>query len=219
MAVQESHDRGVSDADEAVALSSLLSKRIMPHTIPPEDVIRVLNRAKIRFVLVGAYGIARWKKEGRATFDVDVVVAARQVKKAVAALLKAFPDLEAEDLSVVTRLREPEKRQVVIDVMKPAQQPYREVFKHTLQAVVGKESCAVPSLEMALVMKFAAMTSLYRAAEDKHRDAFDFIRIAKHNDAIDRNKAASLASLIYPEGGKDLLEMLDKARAGETINL
>jgi hypothetical protein len=220
MAVQElHHGRDVILPELALERAAFLSKTLMPQTIPPEQVIRVLNDAKIRFVLVGAYGIARWKKEARGTLDVDVVVSARQVKKAVAALLKAFPHLEAVDLPVVARLREPEKGEVVIDVMKPVQQPYREIFKHTLQTTVGQESCYVPSLEMALVMKFAAMTSAKRAAEDKHRDAYDFIRMAKHNDDIDRENTARLASLTYPEGGKDILEMIDKARAGEMLEL
>jgi hypothetical protein len=213
------HDRGTVLADQALEKSALLSKRIMPHTIAPETVIRVLNSAKIRFVLVGAFGIARWKKEARATLDVDVVVTARQLKKAVAALLKAFPHLEAVDLPVVTRLRERTSQEVVIDVMKPVQQPYREVFKHTLETCIGKESCHVPSLEMALVMKFAAMTSARRDVADKYRDAYDFIRMAKHNDDMDRDQVARLASLMSPEGGKDVLDMIDKARAGETLNL
>lgn len=213
------HDRGITPPEQALELAAFLSKRNMPQTISPEEVARVLNRAKIRFVLVGAYGIARWKKEGRATEDVDVVVWSRHVKKAISALLNAFPQLEAVDLPVVTRLREPQSQFVMIDVVKPVQQPYREAFKHTVQTKIGKEPCLVPSLEMALVMKFAAMTSLYRAAEDKYRDAFDFIRMAKHNDNVDRENAAGLAALIYPDGGKDILDMIDKARAGEMLNL
>ena len=54
--------------------------------LSPLDVIRVLNREKISFVLVGAYGLSGWM-HARATEDVDVVVAARQVGKAVRARL------------------------------------------------------------------------------------------------------------------------------------
>jgi len=72
---------------------------------------------------------------------------------------------------------------------------------------------------MALVMKFSAMTSMYRAAEDKHRDAHDFIRMVKINPNFDRAELAQLASLIYLDGGKDVLEMVRQARTGETLQL
>jgi hypothetical protein len=206
--------------DEDLEKASVLSRMMVSHVIPPAEVIKVLNRAKIRFVLVGAFGLARWLHEARATEDVDVVVFARQVKKVVVTLLDAFPHLEAVDLPVVTRLRQRDGKQaVLIDVMKPMQQPYREVFKHTVPATVGRQSCLIPSVEMALVMKFSAMTSLYRATKDKYQDAHDFINIATTNPDLDRDRAAALAQLIYPEAGKDILDLLDKARAGETFNI
>ena len=163
--------------------------------------------------------MAEWRRESRATEDVDVVVAVRQLKKAVGALTAAFPDLEPVDLPVVIRLRDRETQDVRIDVMKPLQQPYREVFKHTHSVSLEGQRCRIPSLEMALVMKFSAMTSLYRAVEDKYRDAHDFIRMVKNNADMDEEELATLGSLIYPEGGKDVLEMVRKARAGETLPL
>lgn len=187
--------------------------------ISPLEVIKILNRARIAFVLVGAHGLGGWLKEPRATKDVDVVVSAKQVKKAVKELLQAFPHLEAVDLPVVVRLRDRETQEVVIDVMKPLQQPYREVFKHAETVSSEGQEYRVPSLEMAVVMKFSAMTSLYRAAEDKHQDAHDFIRIVKKNPEIDSEKLSELASLIYPEGGKDVLEHVRKVQAGEPLQL
>jgi hypothetical protein len=103
--------------------------------------------------------------------------------------------------------------------MKPLQQPYREVFKHTHTVSAQGQTYRIPSLEMAIVMKFSAMTSLHRPVEDKYRDAHDFIRMVKNNPDYDREKVASLASLIYEEGGKDVLELARKALAGETLNL
>ena len=68
-------------------------------------------------------------------------------------------------------------------------------------------------------MKFSAMTSLYRAEADKHQDAADFIRMVKANEDYDREKLAALASRIYAEGGKDILELARQAQAGETLIL
>jgi hypothetical protein len=212
MPLLEVHERNL---DKSAQLSSFQVEK----AIPPQDVIRILNGAKIRFVLVGAYGLAGWRQEPRATEDVDVVVAARQVKKAAKTLLAAFPHLEAVDLPVVIRLRERGTENVVIDLMKPMQQPYREVFKYTHEVHSQGQTYRVPALEMAIVMKFSAMTSHYRAEEDKYQDAHDFILLVKKNPDFDTAKLAELGSLIYPDGGKDVVEMARKVLAGEKLNL
>jgi hypothetical protein len=191
----------------------------MANPILPQDVVKVLNEAKIRFVLVGAYGLAGWLKEPRATQDVDIIVAPRQVKKAVKVLVKAFPQLDPEDVPVVVRLRNRETQEVAIDVMKPVQQPYCEVFHHTQSVTSGGQSYWVPSLEMALAMKFSAMTSLNRADKDKHQDAHDFILMVENNPEIDLAQLAELASLMYAEGEKDILEMIRQIKAGEALKL
>src|SRR5262249_28406682 len=201
MAVQEVLERHVEK-------SAILSRQQMPYVIPVADVVRVLNKAKISFVIVGAHGLAGWRKKPRATEDIDVVVPARQVKKAVKVLLAAFPHLESVELPVVVRLRERGTSDVAIDVMKPVQQPYVEVFKHTHKLPTEGQTYRVPSLEMAVVMKFSAMTSLYRADADKFLDAHDFITMIRENADLDTSKLAELASLMYADGGKDILEMV-----------
>ncbi len=212
MATAEVHDR-------AVRKSAILSSYQVDKYIPLMDVVRVLNEAKVRFVLAGAYGLAGWRKEPRATEDVDVIVAARQVKKAVKVLCEAFPHLEPVDLPVVVRLRIRGTDDVAIDVMKPVQQPYVEVFKHTHTVHSGSQTYRVPSLEMAVVMKFSAMTSLNRAEEDKHQDAHDFILMVKRNPDLDEDKLVALGALMYADGGKDVRELARKARQGEKLIL
>jgi len=201
------------------AKSSILSSYQMPRVIPPIELIRVLNRAKISFVLVGAYGLAGWRKETRTTEDVDVVVAGRQVKKAVQVLLAAFPHLEPVDLPVVVRLRERDTEDVLIYVMKPVQQPYTPVFKHTHTLNAEGEPYRVPTLEMAVVMKFSAMLSLTRAPEDRYRDAHDFMRMVKHNPQLNQDQAAELATAMYPDGGGRMRELIRKTLANETLSL
>ncbi len=199
--------------------STILSSYQMAKVISPREVAGVVNKAKIRLVLAGAYGVAGWRKEARATEDVDVIVASQQVKKAVAALLAAFPELEAVELPLVVRLRERGSSDVAINVMKPLQQPYREVFDHTSTVKSGKWTYHVPSLEMAIATKFSAMVSLYRAADDKYQDAHDFILMVKQNADLDEKALSQLADLIYPDGGRDVLELVRQARAGEMLKL
>ena len=187
--------------------------------ISPAQVIAVLNKHAISFVLVGLHGYVAWLREPRGTMEVDVIVAARQVKKAVKALLEAFTDLEAVDLEVVTRLKRKGTEDVLIDVMKPIQQPHQQVFKHTVTVEEKGQRYRIPSLEMALAMKFAPMVSLSRADEDKHQDAHDFILLVKNNPDIDLDKLQTIAEGIYGGAGQEIAEMVRRVRAGEKLVL
>jgi hypothetical protein len=101
MRLQDVHSRSL---EKYSALSGLYIVKF----IPPLEVISVLNGAGISFMLVGAHGLGGWLQKPRATEAVDVIVATKHHKKAVKALLAAFPNLEAHDLPVVTRLADRE---------------------------------------------------------------------------------------------------------------
>ena len=212
MEVQDVHARGM-------AKSTALSGFHMADAIGPLEVIAALNRVQVSFVLVGAYGLAGWTKKARATEDVDIIVASRHHKKAVKALLEAFNHLEADEHHVVTRLRDKVTHDVAIDVMRPSQQLFREAFKHTHTVNVPGQSYRIPSLEMALAMKFAPMISLHRQDEDKHLDAHDFIAMVKANPKIDLERLAELGELVYPGGGKEIVDKVDQVRRGEALKL
>jgi hypothetical protein len=205
------HERGLVTATQ-------IGRFQMDEIISPQEVIAVLNRAKVPFVLVGAYGLAGWMNP-RATKDVDVVVALKQVKKAVRLLLEAFPNLEAEDVEVVVRLHDRASKEVAIDVMKPMQQPYREIFKNAVKITAKGQQYRVPSLAMALTCKFAPMISLARADARKYQDAHDFIVMVQRNPDIDLDKLAQLGELIYSGGGMEIVEMVRRVRAGEQLTL
>lgn len=204
---------------QSLAVSSALSEYYVPNLITPLEVIRVLNEAKVRFMLLGAHGLAGWTREPRATKDVDVLVAARGQRKAVQALSAAFPYLQSEDHEVVTRFRDPETGSVLIDVMKPNQPLYRDGLKHTQAVASEGDRYLVPSLEMALAMKFSAMISLTRSDDKKHFDAGDFIRMVKANPDIDLSKLHALGQLVYNGGGDEIVENVRKVRAGEKLTL
>ncbi|HEY7423486.1 MAG TPA: hypothetical protein VH682_04520 [Gemmataceae bacterium] len=204
---------------QSLARSSALSEYYVPNLIAPLEVIRVLNAAKLRFMLLGVHGLGGWTREPRATDDVDVLVATRGHKKAVRALLAAFPHLQAEDHQVVTRLRDPETGIVLIDVMKPNQPLYHDALTHTHPVESSGQKYLVPSLEMALAMKFSAMISLTRSDDKKHFDAGDFIRIVKANPDIDLEKLHTLGQLVYNGGGDEIVENVRKVRVGEKLIL
>jgi len=203
----------------SLATSTALSGYYMPELITPLQVITVLNGAGVKFVLVGAHGLGGWMQKPRATEDVDVVVGARGVKKAVRVLLAAFPHLEEDDHPVVTRLRDRGTKAVAIDVMKPNQQLFREALKHTRTIAAAGQAYQIPSLEMALALKFASMISLTRSDEKKHIDAHDFITMIKVNPVIDLENLAGFGELVYPGGGKEIVEKVGQVRRGEPLKL
>jgi hypothetical protein len=210
--VRDVHSFSLREATE-------ITRWFVPDLITPHAVIRVLNAANVRFMLLGAYAIGGWTREPRATKDVDVLVATRGHRKAVRALLAAFPHLQAEDNVVVTRLRNPETGVVVIDVMKPTQPLYRDALKYTHPVESEGQTYLIPSLEMTLAMKFSAMISLNRADDKKYYDAGDFMRIVRANPKIDPEKLHALGQLVYNGGGDEVVEMVRKVRAGEKLQL
>lgn len=183
--------------------------------IGPKDVIRVLNEARVGFVLMGTYGIAGWRRQPRATQDVDVLIQKKDHRKAVAAIAKAFPELKGKDYAVVTRFTDPATGETVIDLMKPVQKIHKMVFKN---AIWVRESHQVPTLEMALISKFAAMISPNPSYDKKLVDAGDFVNMVKNNfKSIGRNQLRRLAEKVYRGGGDEIIQMIDDLKAGRRI--
>jgi hypothetical protein len=199
--------------------ATALSGFTLQNAIPPLEVITVLNNAGVRFTLAGAYGIGGWVKKTRATEDVDVIVAARSHKQAVTALLAAFPHLLAEEHEVVTRLRIAETQEVAIDLMKPNDALFRAALKHTRWVENGGQRYQIPSLEMALAMKFASMISLNRRDPDRYLDAHDFIHMIEANADIDLEQLGKLGELVYQGGGQEVVQNVQDVRAGKKLNV
>jgi hypothetical protein len=178
--------------------------------IQPREVIRILSKARIKFTLVGAHGIAGWLVDPRASQDVDVIIHG-QHKKAVQAIRKAIPDLRVADTEVETRFIDPATDRPVIDLMKPDSDLHQNVADYTVQ--VGKTH-HVPSLEMALALKFAAMESPHRKEIKKHQDAVDFeSMVAAHGDEIAEGILFSLGEMVKNGGGREILDLVEEARA------
>src|ERR1700722_9365452 len=178
--------------------------------IEPREVIKVLNKAKVKFTLVGAHGIAGWLLDPRASQDVDFLIHA-QHKKAVQAVRKAFPELRVEEILVVTRFIDPATERPVIDLMKPDSDLHQAVPDYSVQ--VGK-SHRVPDLEMALALKFAAIDSPNRRTNKKLLDKADFFSmVAAHGDEIAEDKLFSLGEMVKNGGGKAILKLAQKARS------
>jgi hypothetical protein len=204
---------------QCLAISTALSKYYVKKFITPEKVIDVLNAAGVRFMLAGAHGIGGWMNEGRTTQDVDVLVATRHLRAAVQAVHEAFPRLTINDTPFVTRFAEPTTGKVVLDVMKPNQPLHRVAMRHAHRIETPKRVYHIPTLEFALAMKFAATVSPWRERKRKMQDAVDFAWIVEANPVIDLTKLAQLGERVYPGGGREIVEMVRRVRAGERLEL
>jgi hypothetical protein len=183
--------------------------------IAPEQVIKVLNRAAVKFMLMGAHGIGPWLAEPRATRDVDLLVQKSHHRKAVRAVREAYPDLIVEDYPAVTRFLDPADNQAVIDLMKPVEELHQEALKNALPA--GKTH-RFPSLETAVACKFAAMTSPNRKERKRLIDTADLMAMVEHNHPdLDRDVLFSLGKMVRDGGGHELLKLVADIQAGRPI--
>ena len=173
--------------------------------VQPHEVIKVLNKAKIKFVLMGLMAFQDgWKS--RATQDVDVLIQA-QHKKAVQALRKAFPNLIVHDRPIVTRFVDPSNNLEVIDLIKPQAEIHKAVPKNTFN--VGA-SYRIPDLEMALALKYAAMIAPHRTRRKRRLDEADLIgMVTKNYEIIDKEKLFRLGEIVKHGGGRELVQMVE----------
>lgn len=186
--------------------------RMSQREIGPVDVARVLNAAKVRYVLVGAHAANGYMARPRNTVDVDVIV--EFPKKAMAAVAAAFPGLTMQDTPAVTRFKRPDGEEA-IDLMKPGAPPlWRRLIKIARTIQIEGTPVRIPPVEGVLAAKLAAMTSPMRRILDKQQDGVDFGRIAVANARIDLKLLEELGDLVYPGGGKEILKLVADARAG-----
>lgn len=102
----------------------------------------------------------------------------------------------------MTRFIDPATDRPVIDLMKPDSDLHQNVADYAVQ--VGKTH-RVPSLEMALALKFAAVDSPHRNEIKKHQDAVNFeSMVAAHGDEIADDVLFSLGEMVKNGGGREI---------------
>ena len=178
------------------AYRSIHRKQAM--NIGPQEVIDVLVAAGVKdWVLMGLHGYVGYLTQPRATQDVDVMVSYRERKRAVKAIRQHWPNLIVRELSQVVRFLDPAdlgpdgKPKAVIDLMQPWGKFQETILKH--HVLVDEETQhRIPTLEAALVAKYAAMVSPHRDAVKREYDAGDFRRMVRANhDRIRHDEPAS----------------------------
>ncbi len=152
-------------------------------TISALRVAEVLNHFDIPFVVVGGVVTGCWTGFPRSTKDVDAVVDAGVVNRRTlrTAVLKLKKGMKVDLHPSVTRFYEstPVGKRELIDFIKPYGELYTAVFKNSVKLTVRGVKVAIPTAEMLLAMKYAAMTSMTRSPEKAAQDRADFIAVAR----------------------------------------
>lgn len=194
--------------------------------VTPQQVIDCLNAADIKdWVLMGLHGYVGYLPMPRATQDVDVMVPYSQKEKAAKAIAQQWPMLVQRELSQVIRFLDPGdpdaegKPKPVIDIMLPWSKFQETIFQN--HVIVDRETGhRIPTLEAAIVAKYAALLSPHRDWEKKEYDAGDLRRIIRANyDKINRGKLAALAAEVWEQGGDEILKFLDLAMENKPFPL
>ena len=211
------HQRGISTSTSIVRGYRKLHRRGSLN-VELQEVIDVVRQASIRrWVLMGLYGYVGYLTMPRATQDVDILVGEDELDSLVEAICQRWPELIVDRQEVVVRFRDPgevaidgETKQV-IDGMLPSNPCYEAILEsyHRIDEATGHR---IPTIEAACASKFAALVSPYRQWERKQQDAVDLRSIMVPNaSTLDRDVLKTLGDLVYPDGGKELLEYLQLA--------
>jgi len=199
--------------------STAITRYYLPQAIAPLDVIAVLNNSCINCVLVGTHALGGWMRKPRATVDTDIIIAFRHHEKAVNALLREFPSLEAVRRVDVTVLRDRETQDGNINLIRPKQPVFRVASEHTHRVDADGYSYKIPTLEMAIVMKWVSMRAPDREYPDRYQDAHDFLRMIAANDYIDLKKLEEVGHLDYLSCGQQVVQDVWRIQAGEKLNV
>lgn len=192
--------------------------------VTPQEVIDVLNEAGVKnWVLMGLHGYIGYMPDPRATQDVDVMVPYSQRKLAAKAIARRWPELVMHEISQVTRFGAPNedyadgRPKPVVDIMHPWA-PFQELILKEYVVVDQETQHRIPTLEAALVSKYAAMLSPHRDREKKEYDAGDFRRLARANrDGIREDDLRRLAALVWEGGAEEIDRFIEIALSDEAF--
>lgn len=184
--------------------------------LSPADVARVLGKARVRYVVVGAHAINLYTGRPRATRDINVLTDAPS--KARRAVEAAYPHLAVEDYPVVVRFKDSGVE--VLDLIKArSSKVFRRGLRLVTEVRTAGQVVVLPTAEAALAMKFASMTNRNRPTNDRLQDAVDFSRAAERQTSLDESLLHELGELVYPGDGDELMKFVADSRAGRRLDL
>lgn len=186
--------------------------------VKPQEVVDCLRDAGVRnWVLMGLHGYVGYLPMPRATQDVDVMLPYSQKAKAVKVISKRWPTLEKRELSQVVRFLDPAdvdldlQAKPVIDIMLPWSSFQKTILRQ--HVVVDQQTGhPIPTIDAAIVAKYAAIISPHRDWGRKQQDAVDMRVLIKANRSnINQENLTSLAAEVWEGGAEEILRFMELA--------
>ena len=98
--------------------------------------------------------------------------------------------------------------------------PFQEMILKEHVVINEETGYRLPTVEAALVSKYAAMLSPYRARDRKEQDAVDFRRLARANhERLDTAALRRLAALVWENGAEEIGRFIEIALSDEAFRI
>jgi hypothetical protein len=191
--------------------------------VTPHEVIDCLRTAGVKdWILMGLHGYVGYLPMPRATQDVDVMVPYSQKNRATKAIAKQWPTLAMQELSQVIRFADPadldndSKPKPVIDIMLPYSKFQETILKECVveDAETGSR---YPTIEAAIISKYAPLVSPHRSRDKKSYDAADLRKIIRNTPQKELDEAMlhRLGNEVWEHGGDEVLRFIEAAHNEE----
>lgn len=212
------------DTENLLEKSHQLSRQAVDDAVSPRDVVLQLTRVGAKHVLIGGHMLSFYTGNPRATIDVDVIVSAAHVTKAVDAVANAYPGLDKKDLVYNVRFSSRAKGLAGdserIDIVRSSTPLFdRIINSHSVPIESGGEAVHLPTVEAAIALKFAAAISPNRGDEKRPQDRTDLMLIIKRNRTLDQSSLEELGELAYSGGGDELVALVAAIHGGKPVAL
>ncbi len=183
--------------------------------VTPQQVTKCLSDALVQpWALMGLHGYVGYLPRPRATQDVDVLVTYDDRELATAAIHMRWPELQILEYEQVVRFLDPSepdddgKPTPVVDLMMPWSK-FQETILEKYIYLDEETGHWLPTLEAAIVSKYAPLVSPHRKFNRKNQDAVDFHSIVKANiKKINESVVRELGNQVWDGGGEEVVEFI-----------
>lgn len=204
--------------------SHQLSQQHVDDAVSPHELAIVLSQSGARYVLIGGHVLGYFTGTPRATIDVDVIVSAAHVSRAIKAIQARFPELTVQDLIYNVRFNSSRSEGRVgterIDLVRDDVPLFNRILdRYTVSVPARGQSIYLPTVEAAVALKFAAVISPNRGSDSRPQDRADLLAIVTQQRALNLQVIRELGDLVYPGGGQELNDFCAAVWQGKRITL
>ena len=201
---------------KAVALTRLQ----VPNGYSLHAVVKTLDRARIRFLLVGVLGTAGWVRDPRACQYVDVLISPRRLATAIDRMQRTFGGMvvaESEGFVELTQVTSGVIPAIRIHVSDHP--PHEVAIRNSIATALPRCRFRVPNLELAIARTFGSMMRRPWSDADKYQDAHDFLCMVKRNSEFDMDRLRELAEAHSKGLGSKIVRKVNGVRAGKRFEI